>query len=210
VVTAAATLARPDRRRRHAARASTSKRLPSATAELSVAEFVNRSVCSECGARWPNISISLESLLASLGDCAGAAGKSAADMIAAQDKPAFIYHLGDWDPSGQNAADKIEETLRALAPDAEIEFRKLAVTPMQIDQWRLPSRPTKASDSRTRNWTGGDSVELDAIHPDDLRDIVRAAIERHIEEEKLAKLRIAEESERELLKAWRPNGAARP
>src|SRR6516165_8295721 len=29
-------------------------------AELSVAEFVNRSVCSECGARWPNISISLE------------------------------------------------------------------------------------------------------------------------------------------------------
>jgi hypothetical protein len=29
-------------------------------AKLSVAEFVNRSVCSECGARWPNISISLE------------------------------------------------------------------------------------------------------------------------------------------------------
>ena len=29
-------------------------------AELSVAEFVNRSVCSECGARWPNISITLE------------------------------------------------------------------------------------------------------------------------------------------------------
>jgi len=28
--------------------------------ELSVAEFVNRSVCSECGARWPNISISFE------------------------------------------------------------------------------------------------------------------------------------------------------
>jgi len=29
-------------------------------AELSVAEFINRSVCSECGTRWPNISISLE------------------------------------------------------------------------------------------------------------------------------------------------------
>ena len=29
-------------------------------AELPVAEFVNRSFCSECGARWPNISISLE------------------------------------------------------------------------------------------------------------------------------------------------------
>jgi hypothetical protein len=29
-------------------------------AKLSVAEFVNRSVCSECGARWPNISTTLE------------------------------------------------------------------------------------------------------------------------------------------------------
>jgi hypothetical protein len=29
-------------------------------AELPVAAFVNRSVCSECGTRWPNISISLE------------------------------------------------------------------------------------------------------------------------------------------------------
>jgi len=28
--------------------------------ELSVAEFVNRSVCSECGVRWPYISISPE------------------------------------------------------------------------------------------------------------------------------------------------------
>jgi hypothetical protein len=28
--------------------------------ELPVAEFVNRSVCSECGTRWPNISISLD------------------------------------------------------------------------------------------------------------------------------------------------------
>jgi hypothetical protein len=28
--------------------------------ELSVAEFVNRSVCLECGARWPDISISSE------------------------------------------------------------------------------------------------------------------------------------------------------
>ena len=113
-------------------------------------------------------------------------------------------------PKELDAADKIEETLRALAPEADIDFQKLAVTPEQIEQWSLPSRPTKASDSRTRNWTGGDSVELDAIHPADLRDIVRTAIERHIEEEKLAKLRIAEESERELLKAWRPNRAARP
>jgi hypothetical protein len=63
--------------------------------------------------------------------------KSAADMIAAQEKPAYIYHLGDWDPSGQNAADKIEETLRELAPEAEIYFEKVAVRPDQgwISPW---------------------------------------------------------------------------
>jgi len=58
-------------------------------------------------------------------------------MIAAQEKPAYIYHLGDWDPSGQNAADKIEETLRELAPEAEIYFEKVAVRPDQgwISPW---------------------------------------------------------------------------
>jgi hypothetical protein len=136
--------------------------------------------------------------------------KSAADNIVAQDKPAYIYHLGDWDPGGQNAADKIEETLRELAPESEIYFEKLAVTPEQIEGWSLPTRPTKTSDSRSVNWTGGDSVELDAIHPDQLRDLVSEVIEQHIDEQKLAALRVAEESERELLRTWRPNGQGTP
>jgi len=44
---------------------------------------------------------------------------SAAADIEAEDRPAFIYHLGDYDPSGQYAAQKIEETLRELTPKAE-------------------------------------------------------------------------------------------
>jgi hypothetical protein len=46
---------------------------------------------------------------------------SAAEAIADQNKPAYIYHLGDWDPWGQRAGDKIEETLRERAPDSEIQ-----------------------------------------------------------------------------------------
>ena len=133
----------------------------------------------------------------------------AAEAIRDQGKPAFIYHLGDWDPSGQNAADKIEETLMELAPDADIAFQKLAVTPRQIERWELPSRPTKQTDSRTAKWTGGDSVELDAIHPDELRNLVRRAIEGHISEAQLATIKVAEESERELLRAWRPRASGR-
>jgi hypothetical protein len=34
-----------------------------------------------------------------------------------------------------------------MAPDAEIHFERLAVTPQQIADWDLPTRPTKNKDS---------------------------------------------------------------
>jgi hypothetical protein len=86
----------------------------------------------------------------------------AAEEITEIGKPAYIYHLGDYDPSGQDAARKIEEELRELAPDAEIHFERLAVTPEQIERWNFPTRPTKQSDSRAKGF-GDISVELDAI-----------------------------------------------
>ena len=123
---------------------------------------------------------------------------SAAEYIDTLDVPAFIYHFGDYDPSGVNAAEKIEETLRELAPDAEIHFERVAVTPEQITQWNLPTRPTKASDSRSRNF-GDISVELDAIPPDQLRELVRSVIELHLPERQFEILKAAEASEREII-----------
>ena len=38
--------------------------------------------------------------------------------------PPILYHFGDFDPSGQDAAAKIESTLRELAPEAEITSRR--------------------------------------------------------------------------------------
>jgi hypothetical protein len=112
--------------------------------------------------------------------------------------PSYIYHLGDFDPSGVNAGEKIEETLCEMAPDAEIYFERVAVTPSQIEEWNLPARPTKTSDSRAKHF-GEISVELDAIEPDALRTIVRDAIELHLPAERLEVLKAAEESERELI-----------
>jgi hypothetical protein len=123
---------------------------------------------------------------------------SAAEYIGANDVPTYIYHLGDFDPSGVNAGEKIEETLRELAPEAEIHFERLAVTPEQIEAWNLPTRPTKTSDTRSKGF-GDISVELDAINPDDLRDLVQEAIERHLPPEQYEVLRQAEASEREWL-----------
>jgi hypothetical protein len=105
---------------------------------------------------------------------------AAAEAIATLDIPAYVYHLGDYDPSGVNAGQKIEETLHDLALDAEIHFTRLAVTPDQIADWSLPTRPTKQTDSRFKRFASDVSVELDAIDPEWLRSLVETAILAHL------------------------------
>jgi hypothetical protein len=86
-----------------------------------------------------------------------------------------------------------------MAPDSEIHFERVAVTPEQIDQWNLPTRPTKISDSRSKGF-GDISVELDAIPPQDLRDLVQIVIEQHLPRHQFDILKIAEASERNIIK----------
>jgi hypothetical protein len=123
---------------------------------------------------------------------------SAAEAINDLDVPVYIYHLGDFDPSGVNAGEKIEETLMEMAPGADITFERIAVTEDQIADWRLPTRPTKPSDSRSKGF-GAISVELDAIEPARLRNLVQGAIERHLPRQQFEVLKAAEQSEREII-----------
>jgi hypothetical protein len=123
---------------------------------------------------------------------------SAAEYINELEVPVYIYHLGDFDPSGVNAGEKIEETLREMAPDADVTFERLAVTPKQISTWSLPTRPTKTADTRSKGF-GEISVELDSIEPDLLRALVQDAIEQHLPPDQYEVLQAAEASEREAL-----------
>lgn len=95
-------------------------------------------------------------------------------------KTAYLYYFGDYDPSGLDIPRKTEATLREMAPDAELSFERVAVTPEQIEAFQLPTRPTKKTDTRSAGFIG-ESVEVDAIPPADLRAIVRGRIERHID-----------------------------
>jgi hypothetical protein len=126
---------------------------------------------------------------------------SAAMSIEAKGKPAYIYHFGDLDPSGVDAARDIEAKLRRYAPGAEIHFERPAVTRVQVEEWNLPTRPTKMTDTRAKKFAGS-SVELDAIPAAKLRDLVRDRIEQHVDRHQLEILRIAEVSEREVLRSW--------
>jgi hypothetical protein len=123
---------------------------------------------------------------------------TAVECFNALEVPTFMYHFGDFDPSGVNAGEEIEETLNELAPDANITFKRAAVTPEQITAWHLPIRPTKTSDSRSKIF-GDISVELDAVHPSRLRDLVAQVIQLHLPPDEFAVLKAAEKSERTLI-----------
>jgi hypothetical protein len=56
----------------------------------------------------------------------------------------------------------------------------LALTRAQVDAWHLPTRLTKKSDSRAKKFGDEESVELEAIPPETLRQLIRDAIDQHV------------------------------
>jgi hypothetical protein len=131
-----------------------------------------------------------------------------AAAIRAAEKPAVVYQLGDHDPSGVAAWQHIQRRLRDFAPDVEITFERLAVTEAQIVEYELPTRPTKTSDSRAKNFDG-ESVEVDAIPTRILQTIVTTAITSWIEPEALSITQMVEDQEREGLRRMLAEGWSR-
>jgi len=114
-------------------------------------------------------------------------------------KKVIIYHLGDYDPSGVAAGESI---LKAFRDDfkVELDFVRAAVTEEQIRRLQLPTRPTKTSDSRARNWSGTACVELDTMPPAKIRKIVENCIVHHINAHAWKTLQRTEELERATLR----------
>ena len=128
-------------------------------------------------------------------------------------KSTYIYQFGDWDPSGVLIPKSIEARLEQMCEELGCEppyVERVALTKAHITKFNLPTRPTKRDGNRHANSFEGESVELDALPPRILREMVREVIERHISPRMLTGIRAAEESERELLTAWsrQPPGGA--
>jgi hypothetical protein len=123
---------------------------------------------------------------------------SAAETIRDVNKPTFLYYFGDCDPSGRDIPRAVERSLREMAPGADITFEVVAVTDQQIIDYSLPTRPTKSTDSRSKNFTG-ESVEVDAIPPKELIRICRQCIEQHVDDEMLDRHSNIERLERQTL-----------
>ena len=117
----------------------------------------------------------------------------AAQAIAETGKPAFLYYFGDYDKAGTDIDRNVEKDLREFAPDADITFERTAITAGLIEEWNLPTKPS------TKHKSFPNTVELEALPPDLLRDLVRTCITAHVDEAQLDVILTAEESERSIL-----------
>jgi hypothetical protein len=113
----------------------------------------------------------------------------------------YVYYLGDFDRAGQDGANSLKEKLERFADEEGIDlvFVQIAVTEQQITDWNLPTREPKRKSAADKKWPHDFACELDAIPPDRLRDLVETYINLHLPQDKLEKLKAAEESEREII-----------
>lgn len=106
--------------------------------------------------------------------------------------PVIIY-FGDYDPSGDDIPRSIVANLERFG--MEVELRRVALNDQQVKDWRLPHAPTKETDSRTANWTGIGQVELDAVKPEKLIELLDNALAELFDEDLFAELIETEDEE---------------
>jgi len=114
----------------------------------------------------------------------------------------FLSYFGDFDPSGVDIPRNIGDELDAWAPGAAPAVSVVALTPEQIADHNLPPAPPKHTDTRAARFVakhGRDTVELDALPPGALRELIESAIVAHIDAAPWRAETDAENAERERL-----------
>lgn len=97
-----------------------------------------------------------------------------AQSVISDGRAAIFWHLGDYDPSVLHLYQSLAENVNSFADGHEIAFRRLAVTPEQIEAHKLPMAPPKKTDRRT--FDGGGTVQAEALPPATLSALIRDAL----------------------------------
>jgi hypothetical protein len=98
-----------------------------------------------------------------------------------------VLYIGDYDPHGVLIEDVARSRMQDFA-GLSVEWHRIAVTPEQVDEYDLPSS------------YGGHGVEAEALDADTLRTLLEAAILEYVDEAQVETIRVAERSEREVLR----------
>lgn len=115
-------------------------------------------------------------------------------------RPTVILHIGDLDPSGVCIFDSVQADVEAFVGGTqELLFKRIALTPEQVVLYQLPTSPPKATDKR------GDGIsetcQCEALPPDTLAAIVKAAVLEYYDLDQFEDDVIIEQQEREFLVA---------
>lgn len=130
----------------------------------------------------------------------------AARRILERDRSTIVLHVGDHDPSGVSLFDSAAEDVGALVLGLALRegrtwtapvFERVAVTEEQIESYSLPSAPPKKTDKRG-DWKG-ETVQAEALTPDQLAYEIRVAVEAHVDFEVLSAAVDREDEERAAL-----------
>jgi len=114
-------------------------------------------------------------------------------------KPTVLLQLGDWDHDGRNIPQtmnyKIREMLRDNFEcyDPELEIKRIALTEKQIKRYKLPTRPNKKTGEST-------DVDLDAMRPSELRQLLDKAISLYIPQDLVSEVREREKAHKRQLR----------
>ncbi|MGY4920464.1 hypothetical protein ACWD9K_35745 [Streptomyces sp. 900116325] len=131
----------------------------------------------------------------------GLPAKRGAALRAAADGHRAVRVFVVWDQSGVHLFSALAEDVTAFAavdaPGTEVVFERLAVTERQIADYGLPTAPPKVSDRRS--FSGTSTTQAEALSPDVLAAVLKAAITSHRDMRVLAALLEREDDERRRL-----------
>lgn len=116
-------------------------------------------------------------------------------------RPVSIYYVGDYDPAGLEIEANLGMKLRKHSGRDDITLHRLACTAEQVQLFDLPGTAPKKTSYRDPvsglhipwSWQ---AVEVEALDPTYLRDLVENAITSHIDPRTLALHRMVEGQER--------------
>jgi len=134
-----------------------------------------------------------------------------------QGRRTVILHLGDYDPSGESIFEDglvedvyafLERDVPHKAPHEVAIFERVALKAEHIERFNLPTAPPKGTDSRTKNWQGEATCQLEALPPDVLAGLLDATIKTYINLAVYERDLKAEQEERRRITKALPAGTA--
>lgn len=114
-----------------------------------------------------------------------------------------VFYLGDHDPSGEDMVRDIEERLLEFGVPSTLEVKKIGLTIQQVREYDPPPNPAKITDPRAKAYIrkfGDKSWEVDALRPDVLARLIRAAFAGVIDKSKMDEIKRREEEDKKRLR----------